>query len=139
MEANLKRATIRFDGGAADTVYIEHLTGMKVVHNCDKTLVVRHCDLKGYENTDQGTGDMFIEDIMGGHPRINAPQNLWARQLNSEYGRIPQFINNGGKAWILGMKCESKMPLIINNAGVVECYALYQTTQVGELRAYLGQ
>jgi hypothetical protein len=128
MEANLKRATIRFDGGAADTVYIEHLTGMKVVHNCDETLVIRHCDLKGYENTDQGTGDVFIEDIMGGHPRINTPQNLWARQLNSEYGRIPQFINNGGKAWILGMKCESKMPLIINNAGVVEGYALYSMT-----------
>jgi hypothetical protein len=26
------------------------------------------------------------------------------------------------------MKCESKMSLIINNAGVVECYALYSMT-----------
>jgi hypothetical protein len=33
----------------------------------------------------------------GAHPRIGAPQNLWARQLNSEYGRIPRFINNGGR------------------------------------------
>jgi len=128
MEARLNNATIRFDGGAHDAAWMEHLGGMKVVHNCDKTLVIRHCDLKQYDNTERGTGDVFIEDIMGGHPRINAPQNLWARQLNSEYGRVPQFINRGGKAWILGMKCESKMPLIVNHGGIVECYALYSMT-----------
>ncbi|MFP4055698.1 MAG: PA14 domain-containing protein [Candidatus Brocadiia bacterium] len=128
MEADLKKATIRFDGGGPDTVFIEHLSGIHVVHNCANTLVIRRCSLAKYENTDQGTGDVFIEDIMGGHPRIHTPQNLWARQLNSEYGRIPQFINDGGKAWILGMKCESKMPLIINNGGIVECYALYSMT-----------
>ncbi len=128
MEANLKGAVVRVDDGSADTVFIEHVTGLKVVQNSTRTVVIRHCDLKGYENTPAGTGDVFLEDVMGGHPRINAPQNLWARQLNSEYGRIPQFINKGGRAWVLGMKCESKMPLIINEGGTVICYALYSMT-----------
>jgi len=135
MEADLKDAVIRFDGGKAESAFIEHVSGIKVVHNCDKALVIRRCSIRQYENTERGTGDVFIEDIMGGHPRINMPQHLWARQLNSEYGRVPQFINNGGTAWILGMKCESMMSLIINNGGAVECYALYSMTNPAPDRA----
>lgn len=118
----------RYDGTTNAAVFIEHLCRIVVVHNSTKALVVRHCDLVRYESTPQGTGDAFIEDVMGAHPRINSPQSFWARQLNSEYGRIPQLVNNGGKVWVLGMKCESKMPLVINNRGVLEVYALYSMT-----------
>jgi len=128
MEADLKDAVIRVDDGDADTVFIEHLGGIRVVQNSARTVVIRRASLVGYENTERGTGDVFIEDVMGGHPRINTPQNLWARQLNSEYGRVPQFINRGGTAWILGMKCESMMPLVVNHGGTVAVYGLYSMT-----------
>ncbi len=128
MEAVLGGTTIRLDEGTHPVVFVEHLGGIQLRHNATRTLVVRHCSIKQYENTPRGTGDIFVDDVMGGHPRIHGPQSFWARQLNSEYGRIPQLINRGGKVWILGMKVESKMPVIINEGGTLECYALYSMT-----------
>jgi hypothetical protein len=128
MEANLKNATVRYDGGVHDTAFIEHLTCISVIHNCDKTLVIQRCDMRAYENTGNGTGDVFIDDTMGSHPRIRAPQRFWARQLNVEYGRKPLLINDGAAVWVLGMKTEGKFSQIINNGGVCEVYALYSMT-----------
>lgn len=131
---------IRYDGGEADAVMVEHIKlhsprvegGMKasgrvIEHNCGKALVVRHCE-SGYRNTAKGVGDAFFEDNMLGHPRIHHPQNVWAWQLNSEFGDEPQFINNGGNVWILGMKTEGNTELVVNNKGVMEVYALYDMT-----------
>jgi hypothetical protein len=128
MEAALEGAVIRYDGTSHDVAFIEHLNGIQIVHNCDRQLVVRRCNLKGYENTEQGSGDMFLEDNMGARSYINYPQNLWARQLNVEYGRRPLLINNGGNVWILGMKTEGMFSQLVNKGGVLECYALYSMT-----------
>ncbi len=128
MEATLSDATIRYDGTSHDVAFIEHLNGVDFVHNSDKALVVRRCNMKGYENTERGTGDVFLEDNMGARPYINHPQRLWARQLNVEYGRRPLLINNGGRVWVLGMKTEGKFSQVINNGGVCEVYVLYSMT-----------
>ncbi len=119
---------IRFSGVEARTVILEHL-GIRgeVEHDCDQTLVIRKCD-SGYRNTPRGTGDIFLEDGMFDHPRILFPQNLWARQLNSEFGGRPNFTNRGGTAWILGYKVEGWVGAILNIGGVTECYALYAMT-----------
>lgn len=123
---------IRFAGVEAKTVFLEHL-GIRgdVEHDSDQTLVIRKCDA-GYRNTPRGTGDVFLEDGMFDHPRILFPQNLWARQLNSEFGDRPNFTNRGGKAWILGYKVEGWVSAILNIGGVTECYALYAMTGGGD-------
>ncbi len=128
MEATLQKAVIRYDGGAHDTVFVQHLNGVSVVHNCDRTLVVQRCNVGGYENTAKGTGDVFLEDNMGARPYVNFPQSLWARQLNVEYGRKPMLINSGGKVWVLGMKTEGMFSNVVNKGGVCEVYALYSMT-----------
>jgi len=119
---------IRFSGVSAKTVILEHLgIAGDVEHDCDQTLVIRKCDA-GYRNTPRGTGDVFFEDGMFDHPRVLYPQNLWGRQINSEFGDRPNFTNRGGKAWILGMKVEGWVSAIRNIGGVTECYALYAMT-----------
>jgi hypothetical protein len=120
----------RFDGGEADTVVIEHISGGLVEHNCDKTLSIRKCSV-GYRNTARGTGDAFLEDGMFHHPTILYPQSLWARQPNSEFGSTPNFTNTLGKAWILGYKVEGWVSAILNVGGVTECYSLYSMTGNG--------
>jgi len=132
-EARINRAEgvdplIRFNGVTSKTVFLEHLSlSGDVEHDCDQTLVIRKCT-GGYRNTPRGTGDVFLEDVMSDNPQILYPQNLWARQLNSEYGERPNFTNRGGKAWILGMKVEGWVGGILNIGGVTECYALYAMT-----------
>ncbi len=123
---------IRFSGVEAKTMILEHL-GIRgdVEHDCVQTLVIRKCD-SGYRNTPRGSGDVFLEDGMFDHPRIFFPQNLWARQLNSEFGGRPNFTNRGGKAWILGYKVEGWVSAIHNIGGVTECYALYAMTGDGD-------
>ena len=119
---------IRFSGVAAKTVILEHLgIDGDVEHDSDQTLVIRKCDT-GYRNTPRGSGDVFLEDGMFDHPRILYPQHLWARQMNSEFGKRPNFTNRGGTAWLLGMKVEGWVPAIRNLGGVTECYALYAMT-----------
>jgi hypothetical protein len=59
---------------------------------------------------------------------MNHPQNLWARQLNVEYGRKPMLINHGGRVWVLGMKVEGMFSSAINQGGVMEIYGLYSMT-----------
>lgn len=123
-------AAMRFDGVESGMVILEHLSGQcTVVHNCDQTLVMRKSDLR-YRNSIRGTGDVFLEDGMF-KARVLYPQNFWARQYNSEYGKHPQFTNRCGKAWILGLKTEGIPPAIHNLGGITECYALYAMTGNG--------
>ncbi|MEX2380883.1 MAG: PA14 domain-containing protein [Opitutales bacterium] len=128
MEALLSGTVIRVDEGGPDTVFLEHLNDIEVVQNSGRTLVVQRCNMNGLTNTPQGTGDVFLMDNMGGRPYLQTPLNLWARQLNTEYGRKPMLINQGGRVWILGMKTEGMFPSIVNRGGVLECYILYSMT-----------
>jgi len=119
-----------FSGVESGTVILEHLGGCKVVHDCSQTLVIRKCDLS-YENTLRGTGDVFLEDGMFGQPAIRFPQNLWARQLNSEFSDRPQLTNRHGRAWVLGMKVEGEPQAVLNIGGVTEIWVLYAMCSSG--------
>ncbi len=126
----LTPASFRFDGVDSGTVIFEHVSGSGIVeHNCDQTLVMRKCDLH-YRNTIKGTGDVFFEDGMFKAYAL-FPQNLWARQYNSEYGHRPQIVIRNANAWILGLKVEGRRQCILNIGGVTECYGLYAMTPKG--------
>ena len=120
----------RFDGtGHPDqTVNLEHLIKTRVVHNSDQTLVLRHNEIQ-VDSSKTATGDLIIEDCGGTKVDLSPGMRLWARQLNSEFGPVPQFINRGAKAWILGMKTEGHSGQIRNLDGAItECYGLYSMT-----------
>ena len=104
---------IVFTNGSAEFCVIEHLNlNGSVEHASDRTLALRHLDIKGYRNTPTGTGKAFLEDIIGKPILVLYPQQLWARQIDTESASgdpLPAFVeNHGGSVWIMGMKTESK-------------------------------
>ncbi|ARV59404.1 hypothetical protein BZZ01_12910 [Nostocales cyanobacterium HT-58-2] len=102
---NFKGPIFRLENGTSPFVILEHLSmGGDISHSSKRTLVIRHCDFPSYSNTSQGTGNLFIEDVIG-KLFILYPQSVWARQLNTEF-QNPELRNVGGKVWILGMKTE---------------------------------
>jgi hypothetical protein len=58
-----------------------------------------------YENTNLGTGTLFVENVVAARWQIEFPQNVFARQINPESDRT-KITNRGGKLWILGLKTE---------------------------------
>ncbi len=112
---------IRFKGDSVDVTILEHLRlGGTVEHASSKSLVIRHSDIGGYRNTASGKGNLFIEDVLGSPYRIKGPQQVWARQINAEFGKVPLIENHGGTIWILGMKTEGKVTAIKTVRGTTE-------------------
>jgi hypothetical protein len=104
------------------------------IENCYKSLAIRHSDIHGYRNTASGTGDLFVEDVIGRPYQINGAQRVWARQLNAEFSAEPLIKNYGGTLWILGMKTEGEMTAIETVGGSTELlgallYPLKDTTK----------
>jgi len=58
-----------------------------------------------YQNTQQGSGTLFVENVAAMPWLISYPQNVFARQINPE-GNITKITNRGGNLWILGLKTE---------------------------------
>jgi hypothetical protein len=58
-----------------------------------------------YANTSQGSGTLFVENVVAARWQILFPQNVFARQINPESDRT-KITNKGGKLWILGLKTE---------------------------------
>jgi hypothetical protein len=69
------------------------------------SLIGEHSSTVAYENTSQGTGTLFVENLAAQPWRILFPQNVFARQINPE-GNKTKITNKGGKLWILGLKTE---------------------------------
>ncbi len=90
--------------------------GFGFEHGSKRAVAFVHCAIGGdirlpsYRNTVTG-GKVFAEDIMGSRWLITGPQQLWARQFNTEYGDKDNpcitLIGKGAQAWILGMKTEN--------------------------------
>jgi len=100
-----KGPIFRLENGTSPFVILEHLyLSGDISHSSKRTLAIRHCDFSSYTNTSKGTGDLFVEDVIG-KISILHPQSVWARQLNTEF-QNPLLVNVGGKVWILGMKTE---------------------------------
>ncbi|EAW35497.1 glycoside hydrolase family 55 protein [Lyngbya sp. PCC 8106] len=98
----------RFEEGDEPIVMIERMEGPSIEHNSQRTLVIKHAWLKSYQNTDNGIGDLFLEDIVSENVKIHH-QNAWARSLNVEglpTDSEPKILNDGGQLWILGLKTE---------------------------------
>lgn len=112
---------LRFEGGSPDGVILEHLrlTG-SIEHASADPVTIRHCDHKGYANSAAGTGDFFVEDVIGKPYRILHPQHVWMRQVNTEFGDEPLIENHGGTLWILGHKSEGEPTLIKTVNGTTE-------------------
>ncbi len=106
-------------------------------NNSPVTVAIKHCGgwvgaaghRRGYRNTPQATGPLFIEDVYlpGWH---FTRQHVWARQLNPENfdgdGTEAQVLNEGGRLWILGFKTEGPAPFIsTTNHGMTELLGGY--------------
>ncbi|MCG8386207.1 MAG: glycoside hydrolase family 55 protein [Cytophagales bacterium] len=114
---------LRFDGGSQEDVIIQFIRLFGDLElNSRKNLVIKNAGVtnKVY-NTSNAKGEFYVEDAIIKKVHLDYPQNSWIRQLNSEFAGEEYFINNGGKAWMLGYKTEGKSgSLIFNkNGGVV--------------------
>jgi hypothetical protein len=58
-----------------------------------------------YQNTNRGTGTLFVENVTARPWQMLFPQSVFARQINPE-GNTTKITNRGGKLWILGLKTE---------------------------------
>jgi Pectate lyase superfamily protein/Viral BACON domain len=112
---------IKIEDGAADVTlnhlrigafYAHPLPGVLYVQqDSARPLVLRDSVIGGqpttiaYQNTKQGTGPLFIEDVAAQPWQILFPQKVFARQINPE-GKTTKIINRGGSLWILGLKTE---------------------------------
>ena len=127
----------KFMDGAAPIVQWDRLgagfggSGYFFEHAAARTFVMKNAQFGSY--TSSGTGDLYIEDVVGGPFTFNH-QNVWARQFNVE-NHGTHVTNNGGNLWILGMKTESGGTLIdTENGGKTELLGLFcYTTESGAL------
>jgi len=106
------QAQIVFEQGSEPVVQLERLDiqgKVDIVHGASRTLVLSSLSLSGeYSNT--GSGDLFIEDVVGG-PFYFQNQRVWARQINPETDTQQsddpaKIVNDGGQLWMLGVKTE---------------------------------
>ena len=113
-EGEIKPA-FRVVDGEAPVVVVENFfpLGSGIRHESARTLVVRDCELRGYEGT--GRGDLFVEDVVAG-PWSFDRQNVWARQFNAE-NKGTHVSNRGGRFWVLGLKTERGGTLVETSAG----------------------
>ncbi len=134
-QADVVDPLLRFVGQGGEATIVEHVwISGHVEHAATRAVAFRHCDLNGrYRNTAQGTGALFIEDTIGPKPLlVQHPQNVFARQLNIEFGHEPLIENHGGNLWLLGYKTEGEMVCIRQTAGQTELLGglLYPLRQV---------
>lgn len=90
--------------GSTEPLIIEGFGyGIKVEHKAARTLVLKDGN---YRYTDGlGAGDLFLEDVIIGPLQLRYVQNVWARQLNSEFQPV-KVDNSSANLWILGFKTE---------------------------------
>jgi len=94
-----------FGDGVSPRVIIERFEtfGAGIVHNSNRTLILKDMGIGSYESKEMGAGDLFLEDVtVTGPMQINL-QDVWARQLHLDYDGGTQISNNGGNLWVLGL------------------------------------
>ena len=121
-EAKLSgKGTLKVVDGTAPVIRIERLdngyTQVKIEQATRRTLVLSSISMGGggYE-AHAGSGNLFLEDVVGTPWRFFKGQNVWARQLNAE-GRETKIVNDGATLWILGLKSESDGTLVESRGG----------------------
>jgi hypothetical protein len=82
-----------------------------LLQNSSRPVVLRDSIIGGppsvvsYQNSSQGTGTLFVENVTAMDWKILFPQKVFARQINPE-GNMTKIVNRGGDLWILGLKTE---------------------------------
>jgi hypothetical protein len=116
------QASFKVVDGTSPTVVIERMANgfdfpLTIENASSRTLVLK--DLSDVTGNMTGSGDIFIEDVVGGNWRFGK-QNIWARQLNVE-NKGTHITNDGGSLWILGLKTEQGGTIIdTKNGGKTE-------------------
>jgi hypothetical protein len=102
--------------GSPDPLIIEGFGyGIKVEHKAARPLVLKDGN---YRYTDgPGASELLLENVIIGPLKLRHVQNVWARQLNSEFQPI-KVDNTSANLWILGFKTEGSEVTIrtANNA-----------------------
>jgi len=118
--------------GPGGTVSFEHFGSINsgIENTTSRTVVLRSVGARIYS---QGNGTIFFEDVAG-HELAVKNQKVFARQLNIE-NEGTHFLNDGGKAWVLGYKTERGGTLVeTRRAGQSEILGTFSyTTTAGKL------
>lgn len=118
--------------GAGGPVTFEHFANINsgIENATDRTVILRSMGARIYS---QGKGTIFFEDVAG-HDLAIKNQRIFARQLNIE-NEGTHFLNDGGKAWVLGYKTERGGTLVdTRNGGESEILGTFSyTTTAGKL------
>lgn len=103
------------EGNSSDPLIVEGFGyGVKVEQKSSRSVALKD---GGYQYTSSpGAGDLFLEDVGLEPLQVQPKQNVWARQLNNEYGGT-KIVNDGGNLWILGIKTEQKGTVIESKNG----------------------
>ncbi len=93
-------------------------TALGVRHTAARTLVLRNGSYSEYNGS--GTGQLFVEDVVGGPWHTANGQQVWMRQINPE-NPVTKITNEGSDLWILGLKTEKVgTPIVTRNGGRTE-------------------
>jgi len=121
-ESTLWDARLHFVDGEAPVAIVERLQcGWRphtthVFHESARTLVVR--DVTSAIVHGKGTGDLFLDDVVGGLHLTNRKQTAWARYLNFEQSQDRRCVTNTGSTlWMLGFKTENHGLKIVTTDG----------------------
>jgi Pectate lyase superfamily protein len=129
------------DAPSATPLVVEQFGyGVKIEHRASRTVVFKH---GSYQYSDAaGSGDLFIEDHVGGPLVLRHPKRVWARQLNIETigSRDAKTDNSAADLWVLGFKTEGGGPIFnVSGTGRTELLGgfMLPNTAETELPAFL--
>ena len=108
---------LRYESGTNNAVIVERLnvSGWSE-HASPQTLVLIDCGEGNYRAT-TGAGSLFGENVQIGQWQFVPGQNVWLRQLNTEFTKATRIVNKGARLWILGLKTEDPYTVIETQAG----------------------
>jgi hypothetical protein len=110
-------ATLVVEGDTDEPLFVERMDRVRILHRGRRPVVLKDIGIEAYENV-PGAGDVFLENVVGAFTPSHATR-MWARQFNPEIQPADalQHRNNGGSAWILGMKTEGFAHMTVTTAG----------------------
>ena len=108
---------LRYEPGTNSSVIVERLNVNGWTEQASpQTLVLLDCGEGNYRAT-TGAGSLFGENVKIGRWEFAPGQNVWLRQLNTEFTTATRIVNRGAHLWILGLKTEDPYTVIETQAG----------------------
>ncbi len=133
MDRTLSRGcTFIIDEASDAPLWIEHTSGRPTfIVKQPRTLRIRTSGVAYRVETDQPVSVYFenIAVLFGGDHEKFCPPNvkMYARSINEESRRTPNWTVNGGLMWVLGFKTEHRQPsFTVRNQGILEVLGGYQ-------------